>query len=226
MSNHIIIGDLHEPFTHRDYLAFCRETQRRYDCRRVTFIGDIADNHAISFHDHDPNGMSPAEELRILRLRLKKWFRAFPVADVCIGNHDELHRRKAYRDGIPDGFLKSFSEAMEAPDGWRFAFEWRYGKGGVPWRTRHGTGTSGHDAAFKSAISGRISTASGHVHTSAGVKFHASDKDIIWGMQVACGIDRKAYAFNYGRDFSDKPILGCGVVLENGRVPLFVPMPL
>jgi hypothetical protein len=43
---------------------------------------------------------------------------------------------------------------------------------------------------------------------------------------VACGIDRKAYAFNYGRDFKDKPVLGCGVVLENGRIPMFVPMPM
>jgi hypothetical protein len=68
--------------------------------------------------------------------------------------------------------------------------------------------------------------AQGHIHTAGGVKFHASPKDIIWGLQVGCGIDRKSYAFQYGRDFKDKPILGCGVVLENGRVPVFEPMEL
>jgi len=222
MSNALIIADTHLPFVHREYLGFCKETQRRYGCTNVCHVGDVVDNHAISFHDPDPNGMSPAEELRLVRKELKRWFRAFPKVKAAIGNHDELHRRKAYRDGIPDGFLKSFKDAFEAPAGWQFGFEWRFGN----WRLIHGTGTSGHDAAFKSAISGRISTAQGHIHTAAGVKFHASNKDIIWGMQVACGIDRKAYAFNYGRDFKDKPVLGCGVVLENGRIPMFVPMPM
>lgn len=224
--NTLIIGDTHEWFTHPDYLDFCKTTERKYDCKQVCHVGDIVDNHAISFHDHDPNGLSPAEELFRTRKRLKRWFRAFPRAKVAIGNHDEMHRRKAYHHGVPDGFLKSFAEAFECPAGWQFAFEWRFGEGKHRWRMIHGTGTNGNDAAFRSAMHGRISTVQGHIHTAAGVKFHASNKDIIWGLQVGCGIDRKAYAFNYGRDFKDKPILGCGVVLENGRIPLFEPMPL
>lgn len=220
--NTLIVADTHLPFTHRDYLDFCRDTYREYGCGRACHVGDIVDNHAISFHDHDPEGLSPKEELELCRKRLLPWFRAFPELYCAIGNHDELHRRKAFSDGIPTGYLKSFAEAYETPRGWRFAFEHRFGS----WRLIHGTGTSGHDAAFKSAMSGRISTAQGHIHTAAGVKFHASTTDILWGMQVGCGIDRKSYAFRYGRDFKDKPILGCGVVAENGRIPLFVPMPL
>jgi hypothetical protein len=220
--NTLIIGDTHLPFTHRHYLAFCHQTRVHYGCKRVVHIGDLVDNHAISFHDHDPDGLSAGAELELVRKELKGWFKAFPKVDVCIGNHDELHRRKAFADGVPAGFLKSFAQAFETPPGWRFDFEYDYGN----WRAIHGTGTSGHDAAFKSAMSGRISTASGHVHTAAGIKHHASSRDIIWGMQVGNGIDRKAYAYSYGRDFKDKPIISCGVVLENGTLPLVIPMPM
>ena len=220
--NTLIIGDTHLPFTHRDYLAFCRHTADKYRIKRVCHVGDIVDNHAISFHDHDPNGMSPEAELLAARKELKRWVKAFPNVHCAIGNHDELGRRKAYTHGLPSQYLRSFSQVLDLPASWRFQFEWRFGN----WRMTHGTGSSGHDAAFKQAVSSRISTAQGHIHTAAGVKFHASSKDILWGLQVACGIDRKAYAYNYGRDFKDKPILGCGVVLDNGRVPLFEPMAL
>ena len=33
-------------------------------------------------------------------------------------------------------------------------------------------------------------------------------------MNVGCGIDAKAYAFNYGKDSRKKPILSCGVVID------------
>jgi hypothetical protein len=43
-------------------------------------------------------------------------------------------------------------------------------------------------------------------------------------MNVGSGIDRKTYAFEYGRDFKKKPIIGCGVVTDNGRFAQFFPM--
>lgn len=220
--SHLLIADTHLPFTKRGYLEWLRHVHNVYRCKRVTHIGDLVDNHSISFHDKDPNGMSPEAELMAARKQLARYVKAFPVVDCCIGNHDELGRRKLYAHGIPSQYIRSFNDVFELPKAWKFAFEHRYGN----WRAIHGTGGSGHDNAFKQAISGRISTAAGHVHTAAGVKYHASSKDIIWGMQVGCALDHKAYAFNYGRDFKDKPIIGCGVVLENGTLPIFIPMPL
>ena len=220
--NTLVIPDLHQPFTHRDFLEFCKETEKRYKCQRVVSTGDIVDCHSTSFHKPDPSGMSAGAELEASIIELRPWKKAFPRMDIAWGNHDAIIRRKAHEHGLPKAYFKSFSEAYELPKAWRFDWEFTYGN----WRLRHGTGTSGHDAAFKQAIGGRISTVQGHLHSSAGVKYHASSKDILWGMQVGCGIDRKSYAFAYGRDFKDKPILGCGVVLDNGRVPLFEPMPL
>ena len=223
--NTLIIGDTHVPFVHRNYLEFCRHTAAKYKARRVCHVGDVVDNHSISFHDHDADGMSPGDELKAARKVVALWAKAFPRVDCAVGNHDELARRQAVAAGLPGGYLRSFREVLGLPKGWRFAFTTTYrDRSGHPWQLTHGTGSSGHDAAFKVANSHRISTAQGHIHTAAGVKYHANNKDIIWGLQVGCGIDRKAYAFNYGRDFKDKPILGCGIVLEGGVVLLFEPM--
>lgn len=218
----LIIGDTHLPFTHRNYLDFCVDTARRYKVGRVCHVGDLVDHHAISFHEHDPDGMSAGDEHKLATQQVKPWYKAFPKVYACTGNHDALIHRQAMKTGLPSKFLKSLKEVYGLPPGWRFNWEWRFGN----WRIVHGTGTSGHDAAFKSAISARISTAQGHLHTSAGIKFHASTKDVLWGMQVACGIDRKAYAYSYGRNYKDKPLLGCGLVLEGGTLPMFQPMPL
>lgn len=222
MSNTLVIGDTHIPFCHPGYLQFCVDTARQYRVKRVTHVGDIVDQHAISFHDKDPDGRSAGDELKAAKKEVRQWTKAFPRVDFALGNHDALGMRKAFTNGIPQAYMKSFNEVLDLPAGWRGDFEHIYGD----WRLTHGTGSSGPDAAFKSAVSHRISTAQGHIHTAAGLKFHASSRDIIWGMQVGCGIDRRSYAFAYGRDFQSKPILGCGVVLDNGRVPLFVPMPL
>jgi hypothetical protein len=44
-------------------------------------------------------------------------------------------------------------------------------------------------------------------------------------MQVGCGIDRDSHAMAYGRVYK-KPVISCGVVLENGTFPIVIPMNL
>jgi hypothetical protein len=44
-------------------------------------------------------------------------------------------------------------------------------------------------------------------------------------MAVGCGIDKNAYAFEYGRDFKKRPILGCGIVFSPTNAQ-FIPMKL
>ena len=66
----------------------------------------------------------------------------------------------------------------------------------------------------------------GHVHTQAFVDFTASLTDLKWGMQSPCGIDYKSFAFSYAKFHTAKPILGCAVVLDNGKMPILEPMNL
>ena len=92
----LVIGDLHEPFCLDGYLAHCKAVYAKHNCNKVIFIGDVIDNHYSSFHEPDPDGLGGGDELDLAIRRLSKWYKAFPVADVCIGNHDRIVTRKAF----------------------------------------------------------------------------------------------------------------------------------
>ncbi|HLX54299.1 MAG TPA: hypothetical protein VKR58_10175 [Aquella sp.] len=72
----------------------------------------------------------------------------------------------------------------------------------------------------------RKSIVQGHLHSRTFVEWLVSVKDRIFGMNVGCGIDREAYAFEYGRNMPKKPVIGSGLVLENGRLPIIELMDL
>lgn len=213
-----IVGDIHLPFTHPKYLRFCQDTFNAWGVRKVHFIGDIVDNHAISASwDHDPNGFSARDEYEAAKKELAKWLKVFPRATVSIGNHDARHFRTANKVGINNDFLKGYREVWGTPK-WDWAYSHAYD--GVLYE--HGSGTSGKDAAINRAIQKRRSLVMGHVHTYAGVKWHTNEFSRIFGMNVGCGIDIDAYAFAYGKDFPVRPVLGCGVVVD--EVGYFIPM--
>ncbi len=221
-SNILIIGDSHVPFEHKNYLDFCKETQKKYKCREIIHIGDLVDNHAISYHEHDPNGWSPAKEMKVADKHLSRWFKEFPKVKLCRGNHDDLVNRKGKTVGLPGRCFKTYRKIWGLPKGWEDDFEFKIN--GVLFK--HGTGMSGRYAHVLAAERARMSTVIGHTHSSCGVEYMASSKDCIFGMGVGCGIDRKKYAFAYGKDFPRKPILACGVILDNGKHPLVIPMEL
>lgn len=209
----LIIGDTHIPFELPGYLEFCKDIQNRVKCGKVVHIGDLVDNHAISYHEHDPNGKSPVDEIKEAQKRLQGWFKAFPEVFLCRGNHDRLVDRKGKTVGLPECVFKPFRDIWGLPKGWidDFSFE----IDGV--RYSHGTGLSGDNAPEKAAQLNRQSTVIGHVHSVCSTKYLVSEKDRIFGMGVGCGMDRHTYAFEYGRDFAKKPVVACGVVTDNGR---------
>jgi hypothetical protein len=219
--NVLIIGDLHSPWILDGYLEHCKEVQRRYNCGQVVFIGDLIDNHYSSYHETDPDGFGAGEELERAIAKLKPFYEAFPNATVTLGNHDMLIMRKAYSSGLSKKWIKGMAEVLETP-GWDFVEQTEIH--GVVYT--HGTGSSGEQAAFQRALHRRKSHVMGHVHTSALVKFSASDHDLIFGMHVGCGVDEKAYAFQYAKTFQKKMVIACGVVLNKGTVPLVIPMSL
>ena len=221
-NNVIVIGDPHMPFTKEGYLEFCREVQEKYNCGTVINIGDEVDNHYISFHTSDPDGLSGNQEADAAQEMLNQWFKVFPETKVCIGNHTALPFRRAYEMGIPSRFIKPYNDIWNAPKGWQWNTHWElYGV-----LYTHGTGMSGPKAAITKAVNMRQSVVMGHIHTEAGVLYNASNKDLLFGLQVGCGIDDKTYAMAYAKDFTKKSIIGCGVVLNKGTLPIFIPMPL
>lgn len=213
MKNVLVIGDTHLPFCHKKYLSFCKRLYKELDCDEVVHIGDLVDNHAISYHEHDPNGWSPEHEMQQVDRVLKDWFKAFPVVKLCLGNHDRLPDRKGKTVGLPRRCFRSFRDMWQLPNGWTDDFQFIIGD--VLYT--HGTGYSGKYAHIQAAFDNRMSTVIGHSHSVAGVEYIANEREKIFGMNVGCGIDVKSYAFEYGKGFRRKPILSAGVVSYTSR---------
>lgn len=218
--NVLEIGDLHEPFSLDEYLEFCRETQEKYKCGKVHFVADLIDGHAMSYHEHNPDGKSTGDETIIAMGRLESWYKTFPVATSNFGNHDLLAYRKLKTAGVSKLFAKNFQDVINAPKTWKFANH--HVINNVFYT--HGTGVSGELGAMKIAQQNRQSSCIGHLHSVSNIRFSASYKDLIFAKTVGCGVDNKLYAFEYGKDFVAKPIINCGVTLDNGKVPLLIPM--
>lgn len=208
MKNILVIGDTHIPFEVDGYLEFCLRIYEYYKCSKVVHIGDLVDNHAISYHEHDPNGWSPEDEMKESDKHLKKWFNAFPEVYLCRGNHDALVDRKGKTVGLPRRCFRDFRDMWQLPKGWKDEFDFIFD--GVLYT--HGTGYSGRNGHILAAFDNRMSTVTGHLHSVAGVEYLANSKSLIFGMAVGCGIDSKKYAFEYGKGFRRKPIVSCGVV--------------
>jgi hypothetical protein len=178
------------------------------------------DNHAISYFEHDPNGRSPQDEMSEADKHLKRWFDAFPKVYLCLGNHDRMAIRKTRTSGLPSRIIRPFREIWNLPLGWVDSYSWEFF--GV--RFTHGTGFSGQYAHIKVAEAHRQSTVIGHTHSTGATNYLVSENDRIFAMNVGCGIDRKTYAFDYGRDLAKKPVLACGVVTDKGKYCQVFPM--
>ena len=221
MRDHIlVVADTHIPFEHKHYLDFVLQIKKRVKCDTVVHIGDLVDNHAISYHEHDPNGKSPKDEIKEAKEHLEKWFKVLPSLFLCRGNHDRMVDRKGKTVGLPDIVFKQFRDIWELPKSWKDNFNWTINN--VVFE--HGTGYSGDSAHMKAVYNNRQSTVIGHTHSAGAIGYLANEKDCVFGMNVGCGLDRKTYAFEYGRDFKKKPIVGVGVVTDNGRFAQFFPM--
>lgn len=218
--NILAIGDTHIPFEHKHYLEFCKETQKRFKCAKVTHAGDLLDHHACSFHETNPNGMSALDEFKKAKKKVKEWKKAFPELYICKGNHDIIIDRRAISDGIPEVYVKGIEEVFEFPKKWDY--QWKHYFYGICFE--HGTGYGGQYPHVNLAKNNRCKSVMGHAHSVGGVHYLANDKDMIWGACTGCGIDRMKYAFWYGRDFKMKPVLGCVVILNNGKEAHFIPM--
>jgi metallophosphoesterase superfamily enzyme len=212
----LIIGDLHEPFARKGYLEFCESIYNKYNCNRVIFIGDLIDNHYSSFHDTDPDGHSAYEELLKAKANINKWYKVFPDAIVTIGNHDLIPDRKAFSSGLSKTWIKTISEVLEVPN-------WRFVESTIIDGVKYVHGTA--RKARQRAKDDFMSVVQGHYHSESYIEFYVGESYKYFAMQVGCGLDRGSYAAAYGRHFK-KMHINCGVILENGEVPILEYMEL
>ena len=216
ISNVLVIGDLHEPFCLDSYLDWCLEQYQAYNCTEVVFIGDIIDNHYSSYHETDANGLGGLDELELAIKRISRWYKAFPVATVIIGNHDRIIMRKAQTSAIPSKWIKSYKEVLEVPN-WEFVE--RYEKDDVQYI--HGEGGT----ARTKCRADMMNTVQGHLHTQCYTEHYVGKNFRVFGTQVGCGINHKSYAMAYAK-YGKRPAVGCAVILNSGKTPLNLLMPL
>ena len=153
----LVIGDLHEPVAHPGYMRFCQDLRDAHKCGDVTFIGDVADWHAISFHAKHPDAPGPKDEHELALQKIQqKWAKAFPKARVCIGNHDGRVIRVAEENGIPSRFIRSYAETWDTP-GWTWEDEFVLDDAYY----FHGCGTGGLHPAFNSMLKRLMSVVQG-----------------------------------------------------------------
>lgn len=215
----LVLGDLHTPYMHQDYPAFLIALHAHYKFDRVCSVGDEVDHHAISFHESDPDLLSPGHELKAAINALTPLYEAFPEMDVCESNHGSLHFRKGKHAGLPRQLIAAYHDALQAPPGWRWKPEIKVDL------------SDGSHCVIHHALSADVLRSSqgrgesmifGHHHSLAGVWWWNNGKRKLFASFTGCGIDDKALAFSYNTLQLKRPIMGCTIVF-NG-VARWIPM--
>lgn len=219
-NNVLVISDTHFPFERDGALEHCREMQERFKCGTVVHIGDVIDNHFSSYHETNPDGKSAGDELEVAKQKVQDWYKVFPKAKVCLGNHDQLIQRKAFTSGLSKHWIRGYAEVLETP-GWQFELEHMIN--GILYI--HGTGTRGAAGALSTAMNRRVSVVQGHLHSTARIDWNVSSEDRLFAMNVGCLVDDRKYAFDYAMVNPKKFIVSCGVVIA-GELPIILPMQL
>jgi predicted phosphodiesterase len=219
MSRLLIIGDTHLPYTRRHYLRFCKDLYKEYKCDSVLHIGDVVDSSAISFHIKNPEMPNAKLEYERTYEAVKNWHGAFPKAKVCIGNHDARIIRVAGSVNIPSQLLKSYRELWDTP-GWDW--QWEHTVDGVYYM--HGEGNRGLHPAYNTMRKMALSVILGHSHSAAGIKWLVNPHARLFGMDVGCGIDDKALAFQYNQFNKIRSVISAAVVIDG--MPYLELMPM
>ena len=217
--NILVVGDTHFPFVLPGYLDFVLDISDRYACGTTVHIGDLVDAHAVSTHTHDPDGLSAGDEFSEAEAEIRRWEKAFPTLTITMGNHDMRPYKRATDIGLPDRFLLGFKDAFGVQANWQFVEEIEIND--VIFRHKGG---GGRTPAANYAQRNGVSAVTGHIHTAGGVQYVHQRKRQLWGLDSGCGIDRASYAMAYAADCPESLALGCGVLIDGGKLPIFVPM--
>lgn len=211
MSRVLAVGDNHCPAMLTGYGNWCRDIQDQWDCDRVVFMGDLVDNCALSFHLKKPCLKDPMAEWEKAQEQVAKLVELFPVADLLIGNHDALPYRLCDEIGIPGEMMKNFGEIFNLPDTW--TVHDRFSQLTID-NVIYQHGDRGRGNARLNMQQEMKSVVQGHHHSKFSIEGAANQREFTFGMQVGCGVDWKHLAMDYGMKFNQKPIIGCGVVID------------
>jgi hypothetical protein len=214
-----VISDMHIPYHHVDLIPFLKAVKKHLKPDKVVCTGDEIDFHSMSFHDKDPELFSPSMELEEAKDYLKNVFKIFPEVDVLESNHGSLVYRKGKFHGIPRSVLKSYNDVLEAPVGWKWHNELIVPlAGGSSCYFTHGKSANG----LKLSQNMGMCVVQGHFHSKFDIQYWANPNALYWAMTVGCMIDDSSLAFAYNKSTLQRPLIGCGIILDGQ--PKLLPM--
>lgn len=216
----LVISDMHHPYSHPDTVAFLTALKNKHKFDTVVCIGDEIDNHAISFHDANPDLPSAGDELKQAIKALQPIYKLFPNVTVIESNHGSLVYRKALANGLPVAVFKSYNEILQAPKGWKWVFDTIVQTELGPIYMCHGkTGASGRLASQYG-----MSSIQGHFHEKAQITYISTPERLMFDAHTGCLADDKSLALGYNKVNPRRPIVSVIIVI-NG-IPQIVPMVL
>lgn len=215
-----VFSDIHSPFDLPNFPYFLQDTFKKYGVEKKVCCGDMVDSHAVSRHGAEPCALGAYSEFDLAIQRIKIYTTLFPKVDYILGNHDLRLWNQAASVGIGRRFLKELQEILGLPEGWICRNE-EYEYNDVLFL--HGINCTGKNGALNKALTERMSVVIGHSHAHGGVQYAANGRNKVFGLNVGCGVNEKAYAFTYGRHSKYKATIGCGIIFDSENA-IFVPM--
>jgi hypothetical protein len=212
----LVIGDLHIPYEHKDAFAFLRAIKKKYKPDRVVNIGDETDQHAQSYHEHDPDLYSAGHEMDISEPRLHELEEMFPEMAIIESNHGSLVQRKRFSNGTPARVIKSYNEIWRVGKGWKWVFDLTIPIPGGHCYFHHGKTAD----VMKLSQSMGMSAVQGHYHEIFGARYWGNPLGLYFAAQTGCLIDWKARAFAYGKNNLKRPVLGSLMILDGKALPI------
>lgn len=215
----LILSDTHIPYHHPDLIPFLKACKKKYRPDRVISIGDEIDNHAISFHDSDPDLPSAGDELDESIAVIQEIEKLFPKVDILESNHGSLLYRRASSHGIPHRMLKNYNEILEVGPGWKWHRELCIKlPNGQPVYFTHGKNAN---VTILSKNMG-MSAVQGHYHGRFKIEYWGNPERLNWAMSVGCLVDDDSLALAYNKNVLERPIIGCGAIVNSQ--PLLIPL--
>jgi len=216
----LVISDMHLPYQHKDSIKFLKEIKKEFKPDTTISIGDLLDQHALSFHDSSPELYSAGMELDKAKEYVKELESIFPKLIEVDSNHSSMIYRRALKHGLPRAYLKEYGDFLETKK-WKWIDDLTLTmSNGQRCFFTHGRSAD----ILKVSQTMGMSAVQGHYHTKFVISWWANPDNLFFGMNVGCLIDQKSMAFNYAKNFRTRFIIGCGIII-NG-IPRLLPMVL
>lgn len=216
----LVISDMHLPYQHKDSIKFLKEIKKQFKPDTTLSIGDLLDQHALSFHDSSPELYSAGMELDKAKEYVRELESVFPKLLEVDSNHSSMIYRRALKHGLPKAYLKDYGDFLETKK-WKWVDDLTLTmSNGQRCFFTHGRSAD----ILKVSQTMGMSAVQGHYHTKFVISWWANPDNLFFGMNVGCLIDQKSMAFNYAKNFRTRFIIGCGIIL-NG-IPRLLPMVL